>query len=263
VARDAFLDVCGDGTATGIIAANWTTGWKAIDSDVLWHPMLTSKLDTKLYGGAGKYVYTLKEETTFAPGTPSTFTWNQQALISIPVGYRIKCLEELGNNLMIGTWQGTNVYDIREAVIFTWDGTATNHGQPILGDTHGVHAMKNTGNLLVVLAGISGIVYRCDGVNLIPIGKLPIDLRGGKYLEWYPGALVNYKDKIFFGVGNGGTTAIDGIGVYSLNQTGRGNILNLEHMMSNENMGATSAKITALLPVTRDTLLCAWRSGDT
>jgi len=43
VARDAFLDICGDGSATGITNANWSNSWQAIDSDLLWHPMIIQK----------------------------------------------------------------------------------------------------------------------------------------------------------------------------------------------------------------------------
>lgn len=261
VARDAFLDVCGDGTATGILAANWTIGWKAIDSDVLWHPMLTSKNDNKLYGGAGRFVYSLDEATTFAPGTPATYTWTQQAL-DLPSPYRIKCLEELGNNLLCGTWQGTNVYDIRQADIFPWDRSSPSFGQPIQIADYGVHAMKNIGNNLIVLAGTSGTVFGCNGVSAYAIAQLPIDLSGGKYLEWYPGGICSYKNKVFFGIGNGGSTAIAGMGTYSLKQTGKGNILNLEHQNSFLTDGsAASVKISALLPITRDTLLVGFRSN--
>jgi hypothetical protein len=37
----------------------WKSGnvFKTIDSDTLWHPMLLSKLDGKLYGGAGRFIY--------------------------------------------------------------------------------------------------------------------------------------------------------------------------------------------------------------
>lgn len=248
--------------AMKISDSTWTTGWQTIDSDSLWHPAIVSKNDGKIYFGAGRYVGSIEQVGTFAPGDSGTYTFTAQAL-DLPASYRVKCLEELGNNLMIGTWQGTNIYDIRIADIFPWDRSAVSFGQPIVLDEFGVHALKNVGNSLIVLAGIEGVIYRSDGVNAYAIGKIPIDLRGGKYLEFYPGALCHYKNKIFFGVGNGGTTVIDGMGVYSLNQTGKGNILNLEHMMSTENTGTTSAKITALLPVTRDTLLCAWRSGDT
>lgn len=260
VARDTNLDVCGDGTSSGITSSNWTLGWKTIDSDVLWHPMITSKLDTKLYGGAGKYIFTLEEVSgsTFAPGNSATFNWSYRALGTIPTGYRVKCLEELGNNLLIGTWQGTNIYDIRDATIFTWDGGASTYGQPIIIDDYGVHAMKNIGNSVIVLAGINGTIRKTDGVNAYIIGQIPTDLSGGKYLEFYPSSICSYKNKVFFGTGNGGSTAIGGQGVYSLEQTGKGNILNLEHLNSSLTDGsAASVKISALIPITRDTLLFA------
>lgn len=265
VARDALLDVCGDGTATGITAGNFSLAWKTIDSDVLWHPMLTSKNDNKLYGGAGRFIFSLDEVTgqTFAPGNAATYTWTQQAL-DLPSPNRIKCIEELGNNIMSGVWQGTNIYDIRVADIFPWDRSSVSFGQPIQMADYGVHAMKNINNSLIVLAGINGTISKSDGVNTIPIGQLPQDLSGGKYLEFYPGAIVSYKNKVFFGVGQGGNTAIAGMGVYSLWQTGRGNILNLEHTVSTLSDGSTNPlKPSALLPITRDTLLVAWRDNAT
>lgn len=263
VARDTNLDVCGDGTSSGIIAANWTLGWKTIDSDVLWHPMITSRNDAKLYGGAGRYVFSLDEATTFAPGTGASYTWTAQAL-DLPSSYRIKCIEELGNNLLLGTWQGTNIYDIRLADIFPWDRASVSFGQPIHIEDYGVHAMRNIDNSIIVLAGINGTIRKCDGVNAYIIGQIPTDLSGGKYLEFYPSSICSFKNKVFFGVGNGGSTAIGGQGVYSLEQTGRGNILTLEHLNSQLTDGsAASVKISALIPITRDTILSAFRSNTT
>lgn len=264
VARDALLDVCGDGTSSGITSSNWTLGWKTIDSDVLWHPMLTSKNDGKLYGGAGKYVFSLEENSgfTFAPGTSGTYTWTQQAL-DLPENYRIKCVAELGNNLMSGTWQGTNVYDIKVADIYPWDRSSPSFGQPLQLAQFGVHAMINILETLYILAGIEGTVFKSDGVNATPIAQLPQDLSGGKYLEFYPGAICSYKNKLFFGVGQGGSTAISKMGVYSIWQTGRGNVLTLEHLVSTLNDGSTNPlKPTTLLPISRDKLLVGWRDNS-
>ncbi len=261
VARDAFLDVCGDGSATGITNSNWSNSWQAIDSDLLWHPMIVSKNDNKLYGGAGKYVFSLDENSgqTFAPGTGATFTYTQQAL-DLPPNYRIKCLEELGNNLMCGTWQGTNVYDLRIADIFPWNRSAPSFGQPITMSENGVHGMLNTGNQLIILAVIGGRMYKSNGINAVQVGQIPssiADLSGGKYLEFFPGAICNYKGKVFFGVS--GSVAIPGMGVYSLDQTSRGTILTHEHSISTGTDGTSYAvKIGALLPVTRDNILIGW-----
>jgi hypothetical protein len=275
VARDGFLDVCGDGavsgngTTTGISNAGWTNGWQVIDSDVLWHPMIISKNDSKLYGGAGRFIFYLYEIKTFDPGTSASFTYTQQAL-DLPVNYRIKCLEEFGNDLMIGTWQGTNVTDIRVADIFPWDRSSITFGQPVPIDDFGVHAMKNNGNSIIVLAGISGTVRRCDGAQSYIIGQIPVsvaDVRGSQYIEFYPGAIHLYKNRIFFGVGNS-ASGVGGMGVYSLNQTGQGNVLTFEHQLSNfdttGNDGTSQIlKASAILPISKNTILVGWRDNTT
>ena len=263
VCRNTRIDVCGDGTATGIVADKWAFNWKTIDSDTLWHPMLVSKNDNKLYGGAGRYVFSLDEVSgqTFVPATAGTFTWTAQAL-DLPPNYRIKCLEELGNNLMCGTWMGTYIYDFKVADIFPWDRSAVSFGQPIVINENGINGMLNTGNSLIVMAGIGGTVYKSDGVNAVPIAQIPnsiANLDGGLYLEPLPGAIINYKGRPFFGVSGGGTSAVGGMGVYSLLQTKKGNILTHEHTISTGTDGTSYVvKIGALCGITRDNLLIGW-----
>jgi len=260
VARDAYLDVCGDGTATGITNANWSNSWQAIDSDALWHPMNVSKNDGKLYGGAGRYVFSLEEidGQTFAPGTPATYTWTQQAL-DLPSRYRIKCLDELGNNLMCGTWQGATT-PARIAELFPWDRSSTTFGQPIVMEENGVHAIKNINQTLYILAGTEGRVYSSQGLIANLIGQIPKSIAntdGSIALTYFPGAIANYKGKLFFGVGS--ASAVDGMGVWSLLQTSKGNILNLEHGISTGNWGASYAlQIGVILPITDDSLLVGW-----
>jgi hypothetical protein len=258
VARDAKIDTYGplSGSPT------WKFNWQSIDTDSDWHPMIPSKNDDKVYGGAGKYVFSIAENSgqTFAPGTSATYTFTAQAL-DLPASYKIKCLEELGNNLMSGTWQGTTINAIRVADIFPWDRSSASFGQPISLNEYGVHALLNNGNSLIVLAGIDGTIFKSNGATAWPIAQLPQDLSGGKYIEYYPGSIVNYKKKVFFGTGwVAGATAVPGMGIYSLNQTSRGNILNLEHLVSTLNDGTTNAlQVSALLPITSNTLLAGWR----
>lgn len=260
VARSARLDVYSGST--------WTNNWKTIDTDALWHPMIVSKNDNKLYGGAGQYVFSLDEATApFVPATAASYTFTSQAL-DLPPNYRIKCLEELGNNLMCGTWQGTNLYDLRVADIFPWDRSASSFGQPITMNENGVHFLLNIGNALVVGAGIDGQLYLSDGVSATPIAQIPsgiADLSGGKYIEFMPGAVCNFKKKVFFGVSSGGTaTTIPGMGVYSLTRTAQGNILVHEHTISTGSDGdGEILKIGALLPITRDELLIGWQDATT
>jgi len=270
VCRKARIDVCGTGVASGIANDKWTFNWQTIDTDTLWHPLLISNNDSKLYGGAGRYVFSLDEVTgqTFAPATAATFTFTSQAL-DLPPNYRIKCLTELGNNLMCGTWQtesGDSPYVIRIADIFPWDRSSPSFGQPIVMAENGVHAMLNTGNSLVVLAGVGGTIYRSDGVNVHPIAQIPhsiADISNGKYLETFPGAICNYKGKPYFGISSGGgANTVDGMGVYSLAETSKGNILVFEHGISEGTTGSgETIKIQSLLPLYRDSILIGWRDN--
>ena len=263
VARDAYLDVCGDGTAAGITNANWTNSWKVIDSDILWHPMIISDNDGKLYGGAERYVFSLEELTTFAPATADTYTWTQQAL-DLPANKRIKCLTELGNNLELGTWVGTNVYDTREAFIYPWDRSSVTFGQPVKISEHGIHGLLTDGGIMYVLAGIGGTIYKSDGVNYTQIAQIPAsiaDLDGGSWIQFFPGAIIKHKDRTFFGVSSGSGN-IDGMGIWSLKETSQGTILTLEHSVSTGNYGTAAAlQVGALLQTARDIILAGWRDG--
>lgn len=248
----------------------WRNSWAGLtmDSDTLWHPLLVSKNDGNLYGGAGRYVFSVEEVSgqTFTWNNSATYTVTAQAL-DLPAGYRIKCLAELGNNLMCGTWMGSNVDDIRIADIYPWDRSSPSFGAPIVLDEFGVHAMLNIQNALYILAGIEGRLFLSNGAAAQVIAQLPnyvANIEGGKYIETYPGALVSYKGRPFFGMSSGGSaTTIGGMGVYSVQQTSKGNIMVMEHPISTGNDGSASiVKIGSLLPITRDTILVGWKDGS-
>jgi hypothetical protein len=237
-----------------------TNAFKTIDTDILWHPMLVSKNDSKLYGGAGRYVFSLDETTgqTFNPGLSATFSFSQQAL-DLPPGVRIKSLEELGGYLMCGTWQGSNVTDFPIADIYPWDRSSSSFGQPVVIKEFGCHALLNVGGSLICLVGTKGSIYRCDGANAYLIGRLPINLTSGTYIEWYPGSICFNKDKVFFG--SGGSATLANQGVYSLEQTAKGNILSLEHLNSQLTDGSAAVvKTSAIIPSGNRSFYIGWRS---
>lgn len=247
-------------------AAAWSSSWQALPSgDSLWSPMLVSKLDGNLYIGDGRYITSVAENSgqNFAPGTSASYTYTAQAL-TLPEDYRVKCLAEQGNNLMIGTWKGSNIYDNKIADIFPWDGSSTTYNDPIQINTNGVNAMINIGGNLYVLAGIDGKIYKSNGVQAWPIGQIPLsvaNIDGGKYLEPYPGAIMNFKDKLYFAVNSQST---DGMGIYSLVETSKGNIITCEHTISTGTTGGTNPLIIgALLDVTRDIFVAGWRDNAT
>ena len=248
----------------------WRNSWAGLTmtTDSLWHPMIVSKLDGELYGGEGRYIFNLSEVAgqTFAWDNTATYNTGSVAqALDLPANYRVKCLTEQGNNLMIGTWQGTNIYDLKIADIFPWDGTSTTYGQPIHLNENGVNAMINIGGYLYIQAGIDGKIYKSNGVQANPIAQIPLsiaDISNGKYIEVYPGALINFKGRPFFGVSS--ADVADGMGIYSLMETSKGTILNHEHSVSTLTDGGTNPLIIgALLGISRDELLVGWRDNTT
>lgn len=280
VARETILDVYGPLDSS----PNWNNGFKTdLTADLEWHPMLVSKLDGKLYIGSGRYMATLAEVAgqNFLDSDSNTFTWSggdssNNALTLTDEDYRIKCLAEQRNNLMMGTWKGStstdgsNIKENKVADIIPWDGSSTATGNPIQMTENGVNAMINIGGFLYILAGIDGNIYKSDGINAWQIGQIPnsiADTSGGKYFVPYPGAIINYKGKLFFGMSSTEENDFelrDGIGIYSLTETSNGNILTLEHFISEEVTGSANPTIVgALLGVGRDQLLAGWRNNAT
>lgn len=269
VARDTAIDLYGPLSSSPA----WRNAWAGLtlDSDVLWHPMWVSKIGTNgpLYIGAGRYLAMVVE------ASGQTFTWNSAATYlgttarafsgGLPPNYRIKCLTELGNNLYMGTWQGTTITDFKIADIFPWDRSSTTYGQPIFLTENGANAMLSENNLLYILAGCEGKIYKSDGVSVVQIGQIPnnvANIEGGNYLDFFPGAFISYKGRPTFGVSSGGATYTGGMGIYSLSQTNKGTILSLEHTVSPADDGTLAVlKVGALLGVSRDSLIASWQAA--
>jgi len=271
-ARETIIDTYGPLSGS----PDWLEFKTDLTSDLNWHPMLVSKLDGKLYIGSGRYIATLEEKAgqNFADGTAATYTWSggdsTNNALTLPEDYKIKCLVEQGNNLMIGTWVGVNIWDNKIADIFPWDGNSTTYGTPIQLNENGVNAMINIGGFLYILAGIDGDIYKSNGTQAWKIAQIPLtlsDISNKKYLEPYPGAIISYKGRLFFGMSSSATATrivADGVGVYSLMEGPQGNIVNFEHAISTLTMGSANPTIIgALLSNTRDELLVGWRDNAT
>jgi hypothetical protein len=256
IARDAVLDTYGPLSNTPIFDYNW----QIITSDTAWHPMINSKNDSKLYGGAGNYVFSLEETAgdIFEPLVAASFTFTAQAL-DLPSSYRVKCLAELGENIMVGTWQGSAVADLKIADIFPWNRSDPSFSTPISIEENGVNAMLSVGGVLYVLAGITGGIYVSNGYQAKKISQIPnyvINVDTGGYFEFYPGSIINHKGRLLFGVGVGTT----GQGVYSLTPEG---VLVLENLISTGNIDSAGAtlQIGALISIGYTNYLIGWRDG--
>lgn len=249
-------------------ASAWTNNFKAVGTTARYHPTLVSINDSKLYVGSSEHVSSFEELTTFDPATPGSFTFTPIALDLLDE-FDVTALAELGNNLMIGTTYQQNNTDNGlqpDGVLFSWDRVSPSFGTPMVMNEKGISQMITIDNVLFIQAGLDGSYYKSNGVQYVKIGQLPnylVNTDAGRYLENRPDAMVQYKERLFFGIGPGATgTDIGGMGVWSIDTIN--NALVYEHAISTGNMGDTSAvTIGTLLPLAEKRILIGWKDGAT
>ena len=163
-----------------------------------------------------------------------------------------------------------DITELKVADIFAWDTTSPTYTNIIQMAENGVNAMININGNLYILAGINGTIYKSNGIQAWPIGQIPLsvaDTSAGRYLEPYPGAIINFKGRPFFALSSSTTDDLelrDGIGIYSLQETAGPSILNLEHVISEGVYGSANPTIIgALISVSRDQLIAGWRNNAT
>lgn len=253
-ARLTKLDVYGP--LNGSAVMNDT--WQDIDSDSLWHPIIVGQ-DDILYGGAGRFVFSVQEASgsTFTPGTASTYTFQSRAL-DLPQDNRVRAIGELGKNLMSGTWKGANIYEQKVASLFPWDRISDSFNLPISLKENGIQAGININNLFYFFAGTEGKLYVTDGTNVQELAKIPQhinDLTGGVNIEVYPGSMMFHDGKIFFGV-SGGNASFAHVWSYDL----KSGALVQENTISSGT--AVGSRVGGLLSTNRDTYLIGWRDSN-
>lgn len=268
VARDNEIDVYGPLSGVAAWSNSWKTDLTPVDANnavEATHPMLVGQ-DDVLYIGNSRYVASVSENTgqTFAPATAASFTYTAQAL-DLPTGYKVRCLAELGQNLMIGTWRGFGINDTQVADIFPWDRVSSSFGLPIRLQEFGVHALLTVNNLMYIIAGVNGSVYVSNGTSTRLLRKIPDDLtnfQGGAYANFMPGAIAYKDNKIYFGMSAGGTNVTTPVfGVWSVSTTGT---LNFEYAISDGTIDFNGTHTIGLVfPVAAGRMLVGWRVSST
>lgn len=251
--RNTKIDVMNISTGT------WTNNWQTITSEA-FHPMLWGQ-DDILYGGANRYIFSVSENAnqTFVPGTSATYTFSSQAL-DLPAQYKVKCLAELGKNLMIGTWVGANLYEQKLADIFPWDRVSSSFNLPLRIGENGVNQLLTVNNSLYIHAGIRGRLYISNGTVVKELRKLPnLNFANGEWINPYPGGIAFHDGKIILGFAQGGGN-VNPVAVHGI----RNAALTVENTISTANVGAAGGvSIGGLLSVANDNYLIGWKDGST
>jgi hypothetical protein len=248
-AADAKL---GKRTAGGVYTDNFQTFTGGATN--AWHPMKLFSPAGGLCIGDGRYIATMDYDGV-------TFTATD---LTLPLNTVVKCLEVFGDYLVIGTYEGTNVYDNNIATLYFWDGTSSSYNFKLELNESGIHALQNTPNGLMIVAGVRGNVYMYNGGSLVKIFRLPTFARtGSTYNEVYPGAIAQNGGVALIGVAGAKTDTASKTGVFSWGTFNKNypNVPNLDYFISTATKSGTTCLIGAVSVINDNTIYIGWRDG--
>jgi len=186
----------------------------------------------------------------------STWTYNS---LTLPVGWKIRTLAVLGEDLVMGGWIGSNVYDYEKGFLWFWNGTDTSVSSFIEVNEGAVNAMHVIDNNLYFIAGASGKMYVYTG-QVIPLRQITMDLASSEYLEVFPGAMDSHMGKLLIGLAGKTDSITLPQGVYSYGRTSKNypRALNLDHVISTGTKTGTTLKIGAVSAVGPNEVYVGW-----
>lgn len=213
--RNASIDVINVYGSSNRKTPVWSNSWKALNSSAgsgNSHYAIVAQ-DNIIYFCDDKYVGSIKENTGFVfdPATAGTYTFNNQAL-DLPNYAATYWLEELGTNLLITASNQNKVYP--------WDRISDSFSLPLMMPEHG-NKMKNIGNIVYILAGTTGNIYKTQGSYVQLFKSIPTQLsNNGNSLQsntvtW--GGITALNGSLLVGVG---TVTSGNSGVYLIKPDG-------------------------------------------
>lgn len=215
--RNALIDVLEVTNETAYEALTWSNAWQTMNTGASTsntHHAIVGQ-DDAIYYCDGRYIGSIIENSgsVFDPTNSATFTYNSQAL-DLPQNEIAQCLEELGTNLLIGG----NTYN----KIYPWDRISDSFELPISVPETSIKRMKNIGEVIYILAGTWGNIYKTQGSYISSdVKKIPTYITNNSDdvitnpITW--GGIANGNSDLLFGV-NGNDTGSDGI--YRLSTSG-------------------------------------------
>lgn len=221
--------------------------------------------DDKVYLTNGNAVATITDFVAGTFGVAPTCTLTATAL-DLKDGQYAVTLEELGTKIMIGT-QGGSAWSARGsqrvANIYPWNRQAGTLGNPGLADLPiklnecGIHAMKSVNNILYVVAGTRGNIYKTDGTSCIKIGRLPWtqDRSYSTSICAFPNAIeVSSNNNLLVGI-SPYAGDVTNTGVYEINIDGKNEIVQ-KHTKESSSIGLIATNAL-------DTIFIGYQTGST
>lgn len=230
------------GTAWSTRDDNWGAFSKG---DAEWHPMYT--LNLVLYIGDRNMVAQV-----------DAGAFSAEALdVSSPL--RIKCLGQLGTDLLIGTYVSSNIVETEIFRWNTWSVSFTN-SDPI--PEVGINSFLAIDNGVLVNAGTKGNLYIYNGSTLEPQKQIKGSWDNStNKAQIHPNAKLNFHGLPIFGLSTISGTPTN-MGIYSYGRANRNYpmVLNGEHGISTGHLD--TIEIGAIIGV-GDIYLVTWKDGVT
>jgi len=219
--------------------------------------VIHSVQDDCLYIGGGRVIDMIEENSgqNFVPATGATYAVTK-AKLTLPEGYNIISMVEVGDKIYIGTSKDGND---AEGIIFIWDPTQITWEGVLTLKDESILNMISVNNFLYIQGGRKGSWYVSNGVSIQKIAQIPYTLinLSSKNLRvnLTRNSICYMNGLIYFGVSAySGNTPLEGLGVWSLNPNTYA--LNFEYTISAGEYGQSSNKsvyIGALMPIGGDT----------
>lgn len=231
------------------IGSDWSTrtdNWQTFtNGNANWHPMLV--LNLVLYIGDGNLVAQVDQNV-----------WSADALdLPFPKEVQIKCLGQMGTDILMGTYVSSNLTQTQVYRWNTWSVSFTS-SDPI--PEVGINSFLPIDNAVIVNAGTKGNTYIYDGSTLELYKQIKGNWDNTNKAVVNPNAGLNFNGLPLFGLSfvSGSPTYL---GIYSLGRANRNYpvVLNGENGISTGNL--SNVEIGCIVGV-GDTYLVTWKDTN-
>ncbi len=251
-------DTTGDGKvdttgADDLETSYFTTHYQFLVDDP-YHPM--RQIINVLAIGNERYLATLEGGDVYDPHK-----------LTLPSGYRIRCLSYWREYLAIGVWKTANttptIKDTEDGYIFFWNGTSSTYDYFITVPEGGINAMYGANDILYAMAGYNGdLVAYTGGGSAQKIKKIP-GITPDTFVEFAPESMSMWRTLLRIGTDlNTDSTAIEK-GVYSFGTLNRNypHSFGFEHPLSLGTQTGTNVK-TAMVFGAGQNLYIGWQNSN-
>ena len=186
----------------------------------------------------------------------TTWTYNK---LTLPVGWKIRAMAVVGDQLVMGGWKGSNVYDYEKGFLWFWNGTDSGVTDFLEVNEGAINAMCSINNNLYFVAGSKGNLYHYNGV-VTQVRQLSNLLAGDDYIEVFPGAMTGRSGDLVIGLA-GKTDSTDITqGVYNYGRSSKNypRALNISNIISTGTKTGTTLKIGAIHTVGPNEFYIGW-----